>query len=318
MVTISRLHRAAEGLGGRGASALGGAHLLLLLALSRLRWEHVLADGLLIVLPWMGARWRAFALAALPFWLVGMAFDAQPLWLHLRGTIHVADLHAWEVQLFPALVDGARGTWAEAFTAHPIAGLDLVTGLGYATYLAEVFGVAIALYVVARERFHSLAWAFLFANVIGLAGYVAFPAAPPWYVMQHGLGPADLSALPSAAGAARFDALLGISYFASFYSRNPNVFGAMPSLHAAYPLLVFINTWALGRRWRLATGAYATLVAFAAVYLAHHYILDVLAGVIVAVASSAAASSLLRLRSHQFRLPKEDRCDRVSSPMALR
>jgi membrane-associated phospholipid phosphatase len=318
MATISPFRRAAEGLGGWGASSLGVAHLAFLVATSRLRWEHVLADGLLVALPWMGARWRAFALAALPFWLVGTAFDAQPLWLWLRGPIHVADLYAWEVHLFPAFVNGARGTWAELFTAHPLAVLDVAAGLAYATYLAEVFGVALALYFKARAQFQPLAWAFLIANVIGLVTYVVFPAAPPWYVMEHGLGPADVTVLPSAAGAARFDALFGISYFASFYSRNPNVFGAMPSLHAAYPLLVFLHTWALGRAWRVATGAYAALVAFSAVYLAHHYVLDVLVGGLVAVTASAVASFALRRRPHHLTFSKEDRRDRVSSPLALR
>jgi membrane-associated phospholipid phosphatase len=231
-------------------------------------------------------------MAALPFWLVGALFDAQPAWLGLRGKIHVADLYALELRFFAVSMGGAHRTWAEFFTAHPVPALDVISGLGYATYLAQAFGVAIALYLIARDRFHSLAWAFLIANVLALVGYMAYPAAPPWYVMQHGLGPADLTVPPSAAGAGRFDALLGTSYFASFYSRNPNVFGAMPSLHAAYPLLVLIHTWGLGPAWRIGAAAYAALIAFAAVYLAHHYVVDVLAGVLVAVASSAIVGAL--------------------------
>ena len=86
-------------------------------------------------------------------------------------------------------------------------------------------------------------------GVLGVSGYLgghmasrlsappktaSGPAEPP-----TGDGPADLAALPSPAGTARFDALLGIHYFASFYARNTNVFGAMPSLHASYPFSTF-------------------------------------------------------------------------------
>jgi membrane-associated phospholipid phosphatase len=90
--------------------------------------------------------------------------------------------------------------------------------------------------------------------------------------------------LPSAAGAARFDALVGWSYFQEFYARSRNVFGAMPSLHAAYPVVVLLAVWTVPRRWvRALAGAFAVLVAFAAVYLYHHYVLDVIAGVAVGI-----------------------------------
>jgi membrane-associated phospholipid phosphatase len=124
-------------------------------------------------------------------------------------------------------------------------------------------------------------------NALGVVTYLLYPAAPPWYVMKYGPGPADMAALPSPAGTARFDALLGISYFAKFYARNSNVFGAMPSLHAAYPTFVAWQVWRLGRGWRVGTVAFAAVVVFSAVYLQHHYILDVVAGVTAALVASA-------------------------------
>src|SRR5260370_17040837 len=98
----------------------------------------------------------------------------------------------------------------------------------------------------------------------------------------------------SAAGCARFDALLGIDYFSSFYSRNPNVFGAMPSLHVTYPLTVVWYTWDRGWAWRIAAIGFALLVSFAAVYLAHHYLIDVIAGAALAVPCSLSATRLFR------------------------
>lgn len=100
-----------------------------------------------------------------------------------------------------------------------------------------------------------------------------------------------LDALPSPAGTIRFDHLLGINYFQAFYSRNTNIFGAMPSLHVAYPVLVAFTVLGMGRRWVAGTTLFALLVAFSAVYLEHHWIWDVLFGALF----GAAAFGLVHL-----------------------
>jgi membrane-associated phospholipid phosphatase len=93
-----------------------------------------------------------------------------------------------------------------------------------------------------------------------------------------------MDARSSMAGAARFDALTGIPYFATFYGRSADVFGAIPSLHVSYPLLTFLHGRELGKRWLdVASFALFLLVSFAAVYLNHHYVLDVLLGVLYTV-----------------------------------
>lgn len=260
-----------------------GVSGLVVATLQGLRFEHVVAHGLLIGLPWTGNRALEFTRVTLPLWITGMVVDAQR-WLPLLGSVHTADVHSLEAFLFPA----ARGiTWPEWFNAHPNNFADLVCGFAYAVYLMEFLLPAFFFYLNRQRRVYSaMMWAFFAANLLGAVIYVLFPAAPPWYVIDHGLGPVDLSALPSAAGASRFDALLGVSFFASFYARNPHVFGAMPSLHVAYPLLVVWYTWSRGWSWRIGSVAFFGLVSFAAVYLAHHYILDVLAGFCVAIASA--------------------------------
>jgi len=123
----------------------------------------------------------------------------------------------------------------------------------------------------------SMAWAFCWLGLISCATYYIYPAAPPWYLAQYGPGPALASVAPSPGGAARVDELLGVSLFAGFYGRSPNVFGAVPSLHVAIPLLAAGFAWRMGSL-RGMTAAYALLMAFAALYLNHHYVLDLLWG----------------------------------------
>ena len=87
------------------------------------------------------------------------------------------------------------------------------------------------------------------------------------------------------AGLGRWDAMMGVSIFDGLYSRNSNVFAALPSLHAAYMLIAFI--YSLKARcsvWLRVLFAVICLgIWFTAVYTSHHYIIDVLAGISVTI-----------------------------------
>ncbi|HEY3449875.1 MAG TPA: phosphatase PAP2 family protein [Myxococcales bacterium] len=266
------------------ALALAASHLAFAWRATGLRWEHVAADLLLALLPWLGRRAHAFAWAALPVWLTGVLYDNQWLWHGLVGRIHLATAARSLGVLGPGGLD--LPAWFHRNTAPA---LDLLAGFAYSTHLLELFGVAVFLFFTRPARLRGLAWAFLFANALGVVVSTLYPAAPPWYVIAHGSGPVDAAAASSAGGALRVDALLGIHYFRDFYSRNPFVWGAIASLHSAYPVLAAWAVWDRGWRWRVPTAAYACLMWFSALYLAHHYLLDVVIGVGIALAASALA-----------------------------
>lgn len=273
-------------------AAAGGVHFTALSAVGELGLEYLALDGLLVGLALAGGKALFLARTAFPLWLTGVLYlNLQPVLLPLRGPILTGELWALDAALFPA---PGGGGWPAFFAANPHGGLDLLAGLAYLLYLLQFFAVFLFFYFNDRPNARKMAWCFFAVNVIGIAGYVVFPAAPPWYVLAHGPGPADLAAAPSAAGAARFDALVGVPYFEAFYAKNPNVFGAMPSLHVAYP------TIAAGFLARRGVGpaafgiAFAAWVAFAAVYLAHHYVLDVVAGAAVGLAAFVLVEHLTR------------------------
>ena len=121
------------------------------------------------------------------------------------------------------------------------------------------------------------------ANIIGFIGYYLYPAAPPWYIYKfgaafHPLTPGD------AAGLARFDSITGVNIFKALYSKSSNVFAAMPSLHAAYMLIVLY--YGLTNKLGLINIIFVLITAgiwFSAVYSNHHYILDILAGIACAI-----------------------------------
>ncbi len=273
------------------ATALGAGHLTLTSLTSGIRWEHLLVDGLFMTLPWCGTRAQAVARACVPLWLTGVLVDGQRF-LPLLGPIRTGDFRALELRFFRA--GNPPVSWAEWLYLRPFLALDLLCGAAYALFIYEYLAVAVDFFFRDRVKFDAFLWAFFIAVLSGAVIYVLFPVAPPWYILEHGLGPADPHAVGSAAGCARFDAFFGIHYFQSFYARNPSVFGAMPSLHVTYPFLVTLFTWSRGWRWRLPTLGFTLLVSFAAVYLAHHYVLDVLAGYAVAVWAARAGLYLGR------------------------
>jgi membrane-associated phospholipid phosphatase len=238
----------------------------------------------------VGGRAFRFLGLFLPCVLTGVAYDWFRLVVHLRGPIHVADLYHAELAWF-GIAGQVPADWLLAYT-HPL--LDAICGLSYVLYLYVPMAMAIVLFFKDQRRMLLVGFAFFFTNLLGLILYLSYPAAPPWYVAIHGLGPVQLDALPSAAGAARFDALFGIQFFQNFYSRSANVFGAMPSLHVAYPMSTCLALVGMKRRWWLPVAVFVAVVSFAAIYLQHHYILDVIVGALCALVAFLLARAVMK------------------------
>jgi membrane-associated phospholipid phosphatase len=171
---------------------------------------------------------------------------------------------------------------------------DVLSAVPYAAFLYIALGYGAYLYFRDRERMRRYVLALAVANCIAFAFWLLLPAAPPWYVHAHGCS-VVMPATPSAAGLNRVDALFGMHYFGNFYARASQIFGAMPSLHCAYPLLGLLSAWKVSNgRFRLVHGVYCIWMALAALYLDHHWLVDVIAGWCVAVVASEIAKWWLR------------------------
>jgi len=224
-----------------------------------------------------------FLLYASPFFFSGFCYEGYRRLVPLRGEIHVADLHAWEAALFSVPTSEGPRALSDIVSSHTHPIVDVLTGVTYFVFMLQVFVIAGYLFFRERPKMFDLSVSFVAMNLVGWALWLVFPAAPPWYVDQYGLGPAVLDAASSPAGLARVDALIGYPLAANFYSQSANVFGAMPSLHCAYATLVAWMVFPLRGALRWGTIAFAVSMAFSAIYLRHHYILDVLGGVALAI-----------------------------------
>jgi membrane-associated phospholipid phosphatase len=105
-----------------------------------------------------------------------------------------------------------------------------------------------------------------------------------------------------AAGLTRFDELFGIKVFSLIYSRNSNVFAALPSLHCAYPVVILFYAFKNNSRiMKFLPALFMVGIWFSALYSGHHYLTDVIFGVVCAVIGLMIFQKLL-LKSGWFQI----------------
>jgi hypothetical protein len=259
-------------------------HAVWALSRRQFHWENVAILVALLTFFTVGPRTKKLLVGVYPLGLVGLLYDTMKLVENVGVTperVHLCDLRAVEIRLFGITMNGQPATIHDWFQSHTSPGLDRLSAIPYATFIFVCFGCAVWLYFKDYTAMLRFTWCFFTLNVAGFITYHVYPAAPPWYFHAHGCV-VDLHA-PASEGPnlARVDAWLGVPYFAGMYGRASDVFGAMPSLHVAYALIVVLEGWSsFGWFWRGASVAFFCLMAFAAAYLDHHWVLDAVAGVI--------------------------------------
>lgn len=237
-------------------------------------------------------------------WLRAVAFD----WLPLMAVL-----------LFYDLSNGVRELVGIAPHLRPQLDADRVLGAGevptlllqhalytpgrphwydyatFAVYLSHFFvtlAVALALWRFAHRRFRLFRVQVVALATAGFCTYVLFPAIPPWMAaLEGGLAPVrrTIGEMWQHVGLQPAAALLETRE--EFY----NEVAAIPSLHAAYPVLLLLFFWGAGRWARVGLGAYALAMAFTLVYSGEHYIVDVVVGWVYAGGCFTAVSLLERV-----------------------
>lgn len=198
------------------------------------------------------------------------------------STVHIADLYHFEKKLFGINFNGQLLTPNEYWAINGTTIMDVIGGLFYLCWIPVPLGFATFLFFKNRKEFLGFAITFFVVNLVGFVGYYTFPAAPPWYIQQHGFV-FDPATKANIGGLAKFDHFFNIHIFKDIYTKGSNVFAAMPSLHSAYPIIVLY--YGLRNKLGSVNILLATVMAgiwFTAVYTSHHYVLDVLAGITTA------------------------------------
>lgn len=94
----------------------------------------------------------------------------------------------------------------------------------------------------------------------------------------------------SPADLARLDELFGTHLYTKLYGSATLVFGSWPSLHVGWPMMCLLFTSFATHRYVF--GLHTCWVSLAAVYLRHHFVIDVLGGMLIAILAFGLASVL--------------------------
>lgn len=196
----------------------------------------------------------------------------------LATRVHIQDLINIERSLFgtiPTLT--LQRMW---HTPGSIAWYEILFYNFYLAHFLFPFFTAYWLWLMNRTVFRAYRTGFLAMTFMGLALYYLYPAMPPWLASRQGYLPEIhrlILDIPLTIGLP----LRSVTLTFNLIGANP--VAAMPSLHAAWPTFVsgFLILWYRRRLWPLLiipVGIWLSIV-----YLGEHYVIDVIAGIAVAL-----------------------------------
>lgn len=156
---------------------------------------------------------------------------------------------------------------------------DIAATMFYFLHFAFPLGLGYLFWMVDRQTFQRFSRALIGMAFGAFVFYLLLPVAPPWKVVPGVVKIIDHT-LPS------FTDIPGIPVPATVYHwLTPNQYAAMPSLHAAFPLLGALFALRLWGRRAWPTLLYTAAVWISIVYLGEHYVVDIIGGVIFTAAA---------------------------------
>lgn len=190
----------------------------------------------------------------------------------------LATSHGWAIldteSALHLRIEGALNAW--------LSGQDLIRTLAVDYYQYLHVSVALAVLVVCYVRcpaaYRPARNALVLTNVVALAVFLLYPAAPP-------------RLLP---GAGFVDSVARAGFGSSHGPIPADQYGALPSLHLAWATWVAVTGFTIARGLlpRLLFVAHPVLTAVVVVATANHYLLDVAAGALLGLAAVWASGLL--------------------------
>lgn len=263
---------------------LSAIYLILAYITTGIRNDHLLLVTIVNASFFISDLTRRFITGFSIFVIYWILFDSMKLWPNWSfAEVDILPIYNLEKNWFGIMHEGTLLTPNEYFNLHQTTFLDILSSSFYLCWVPLPLVFAFYLYNKRKDLFIRFSLAFFFVNILGFIIYYTHPAAPPWYYEEFG-NTLNTATKSNAAGLLRFDKFFGINLFADLYSKGSNVFAAMPSLHSAYPLIGFIYASRLNKKYFMYVfGIVSVGIWFSAIYLYHHYTLDIVVGIACAV-----------------------------------
>jgi len=296
-------------------TALLIGYLAVIIVLMLSRNVSITPDRLFVVLLFAAVivgRLKSFLRDWLPFVALLLAYEMLRGFADNHFSVHVASLVTWERTVFAGHLP-TEVMQRHLYQAGQVRWHDIGATIIYFLHFPLPLVAAFFLWLKDRGQYYRFIVALLALSFAGFVTFLLFPAAPPWYAAEQGL----ISATKITDLAVdHLEWRWNISYYYSHL--NPNQVAAIPSLHAAYPALVLLALRRYNRKllwWFL---PYPLVVWLSIVYLGEHYAIDVIAGVIYAVAAYFLVYEFAALRSIAPRVAPSPVLTRFRYPLSFR
>jgi membrane-associated phospholipid phosphatase len=176
----------------------------------------------------------------------------------------------------------------QLYVPGQISTLDVSMTIVYLLHFLLPLIAAFLLWVFRRHLYYRYVMALILLSVAQFVTAVILPVAPPRFAGLYG------EALPVADISYDVSQALNLGTLSWAYQNlNGNPVAAFPSLHAAYPILAYLFLRVVWPRAAWIMLAWGAVVLFAIVYLAHHYVVDAVGGILYAVAAYWVVQRLL-------------------------
>ncbi|RLD60487.1 MAG: inositol phosphorylceramide synthase [Bacteroidetes bacterium] len=261
--------------------------------------EELKPEHYFLILFWLFAYFgneksRRFITAFSIFIIYWIIYDSMRIIPNYEvSQVHIKEPYELEKALFGITANNTLLTPNEYFILHNNHFLDFLSGMFYINWVPIPLAFGVYLYLKDKYLFTKFSLVFLFVNIAGFIIYYIYPAAPPWYVELYGFD-LQLGVSGNSAGLSRFDKIIGIPVFENIYNKNANVLAAIPSLHAAYPVIVLY--YGIKKRLGWVNWLFVIFMLgiwFSAIYSNHHYIIDIILGVIITLITLLLFTTIL-------------------------
>lgn len=158
---------------------------------------------------------------------------------------------------------------------------DYVAVVLYISHFIIPMLVAYIFWTYDRKIFKQFTTGFLVLSYLAFFTYIVYPAMPPWMASNNGFIPPLAKIMDQVMGS--FSHPISVPSIYQFFGAN--LVAAVPSLHAAYPWLIFLYATKKIRAWSLLLLPYVYGVWFAVIYLGEHYVIDAILGILYASAA---------------------------------
>lgn len=157
---------------------------------------------------------------------------------------------------------------------------DYAAVLGHLSHFVLPIGFAAIIWQHYRHLHVRYMSTFVLLSYAGFLTFMLAPTAPPWWASDAGYIDQVYLVHRSVPGLSRI-----------YNDLSANPVAAIPSLHAAFPCLMYLFSLKVWGRRALPLLVYPLFICWAIVYSGHHYFVDAIVGVAYASAAYYALSA---------------------------